>query len=1059
MSLAGYYNRFNPQQGYDQLLFRAARGLQSAELNEIQSVILERIRSIGDALFRDGDIVQGCEIVVDAVTGAVTVQTGLVYIRAGVRSVAERSFTVPTSGIVAIGVRYTESTITELEDPALRDPAVGTRNYQEPGAGRLRIATIWGYDSDGSTGQFFPVYTVENGVLQNRIEPPQLDGVIQAIARYDREANGHYVVTGLMARAIGIEGAEQVISVSEGIANIAGFKVDRPNAQRLRLAIDPTLQLVTSEPKIFLPNGGAMRVETNRAPIAEIVANQGTIEISETVTRGPFSGGRDPLVKTAVVQIVSVTQGGTTYLAGTDYIQAGDEVDWSPTGRPEPAPGSSYTVVYRYIGDLPVTAQDADGFTTSGAVAGTTVLTTYRWMLPRIDALALSPSGELRRIKGNSTANRPARPPIPADQLVIAYLAQDWRGMPTIANDAIRTLPVSELEEMKDRIDRLFQLVAIERLRTDVSLREPSAKAGVFVDPFLDDDMRDQGVPQTAAIFGGVLTLPISASVVDAPLNNHRVWTIDYDLVPVVEQLQRSGSMKINPYMSFQPIPASVRLEPGVDLWTVVDTLWASDITQRFVTGGGWGVLSETTQTEVRVNLRREQAAEFLRSRTVGFEVEGFGPSERLVELTFDGIDLTPNPQLVASGNGLLSGSFTIPSNVPAGSKAVTFRGHGGSFGAATYIGRGLIITEERQRILTTRVVTGNQPAPAPQGWDPLAQTFVLRQGRHVGAIDLWFAAKGGTAPVVVQLRTVENGIPTSRVLAETAISHAQINITPAQHTRFVFENPPWLDADTEYAFVVATDDADHALRIAELGTFDPTTGWITAQPYTVGVLLTSSNARTWTPQQTMDLTFRIHAARFTSASRTISLGQINAAGLTDLIPLIGVDRPTADTEVDLVVSLPNGQSFSLVDAQVLSLSEVLSGQVTISAVLRGSETAAPILFPGTQAILGALASTATYVSRAFECGTARTVTVVLEAATPGTSGVQVQVLNQGGNQLGTSDWTTVPFDRGEDVGDGWSERSFRRTGFTADFTRLRIVLSGSALHRPFVRRLRAIVT
>jgi hypothetical protein len=127
--------------------------------------------------------------------------------------------------------------------------------------------------------------------------------------------------------------------------------------------------------------------------------------------------------------------------------------------------------------------------------------------------------------------------------------------------------------------------------------------------------------------------------------------------------------------------------------------------------------------------------------------------------------------------------------------------------------------------------------------------------------------------------------------------------------------------------------------------------------------------------------------------------------------------------------------------------------------VLRGSETSAPILFPGTQAILGSLSSTGTYVSRAFPCGTDRTVTIVLEGNTPGTASIQVQVLNDGGDQLGTDDWTTVPFDSGEDVGDGWSERSFRLTGFTADFTRIRLVLTGSALHRPFVRRLRAIVT
>jgi hypothetical protein len=31
---------------------------------------------------------------------------------------------------------------------------------------------------------------------------------------------------------------------------------------------------------------------------------------------------------------------------------------------------------------------------------------------------------------------------------------------------------------------------------------EPSSKRGVFVDPFLDDDLRDQGITQTAAVVG-----------------------------------------------------------------------------------------------------------------------------------------------------------------------------------------------------------------------------------------------------------------------------------------------------------------------------------------------------------------------------------------------------------------------------------------------------------------------------------------------------------------------------------------------------------------------------
>lgn len=53
---------------------------------------------------------------------------------------------------------------------------------------------------------------------------------------------------------------------------------------------------------------------------------------------------------------------------------------------------------------------------------------------------------------------------------------------------------------------------------------------------------------------------------------------------------------------------------------------------------------------------------------------------------------------------------------------------------------------------------------------------------------------------------------------------------------------------------------------MAELGKYDAVhERWVTSQPYQVGVLLSSSNASTWTPHQDRDLTFRLLGARFTA--------------------------------------------------------------------------------------------------------------------------------------------------------------------------------------------------
>jgi len=131
-----YYNLFDPAKHYTQLLFRAGDGLQSRELNEIQSTLMHRLQGVADALLKDGDIVSGANLQIDADTGLVTLEAGRVYLRGAVREVPAASFTVPVDGRVAVGVRFTTRTVTELEDPNLREPDVCRR--RSPGAGKGR---------------------------------------------------------------------------------------------------------------------------------------------------------------------------------------------------------------------------------------------------------------------------------------------------------------------------------------------------------------------------------------------------------------------------------------------------------------------------------------------------------------------------------------------------------------------------------------------------------------------------------------------------------------------------------------------------------------------------------------------------------------------------------------------------------------------------------------------------------------------------------------------------------------------------------------------------------
>jgi len=652
---------------------------------------------------------------------------------------------------------------------------VGVRNYQEPGAGRLQETLAWGWEgagtSDGQPGDFHAVYALDNGLLENRRQPPVLDGVITSLARYDFDANGHYVIDGLGVRFLETDttSQEHLFSVAEGRANIDGFKVERTQSQRLRLPIDPDLQRVSSEPQVFNNSGdGSMVVTINRPPLAQVLDIKVTQQKTETVAHGAFTGSRDVLTEPTVVAVLTIQQGGTTYAQGTDYKVVGDEIDWSPGGA-EPAPGSSYQVTYQYIASLTPTDLTDTGFKVSGVVQGSTMYLDYQWKLPRVDVLALTADGQVERIKGISQVRNPVAPSVPASRLALAEIAYDWRSTstPEVRNIAIRTIKVSELTAMQRQIADLYDLMALERLRVDANIREPAAKKGLFVDNFLDDDLRDQGAAQTGAIVAGVLTLPITAGAQHAKENGNALITLDYTLTPVIEQLARTGSMKINPYQAFEPVPARVTLNPAVDQFTVTNTTWASDVTERLVEGSG--VLEQVVETRrsEQVLASRSEEAQFLRSLNVAYRVEGFGPSEALAALRFDGLGISQPAGTAANASGLLTGTFQIPPAIPAGAKLVEFLGAGGSYGSATYVGRGQIVTETRRRILTTVV----------RRWDPLAQTFTLPERRLIGGLELWFTTKGGTAPVIVQIRETQVGIPTTTVLTEGRLLASDIKI------------------------------------------------------------------------------------------------------------------------------------------------------------------------------------------------------------------------------------------------------------------------------------------
>lgn len=657
-NLPGVYNRFDSSKNYEKHLFRAGYVLQSAEMNEIQESAIYRAKSLGDALFRDGDVIRDAVVVIDPETGATTCESGAVYLRGAVRGVPSGSFTIPIDRSVAIGIWLIESTVTASDDPELRDPAAETRNYSEPGAARLKIEPKWGYDEDGTpNGEFFPIYYADNGQLRAKEAPPQLDSVSQAIARYDRDSTGSsYVVSGLgVVQLDDLEDGTQVYSVQAGRARVNGFGVSLNTSRRLTYEAVPDQRFIDSEPHASTTSG-AQRINLDRTPIGQITQVRITASKTVTLVHGTVPGAQDPLPDTSVVTITEVKQGATVYEPGDDYLLTAGRVDWSPGGA-EPAPGSSYTVTYQYITSVTPTDIDSTGFTVTGAVPGTLVLTNYWVKLPRIDRLCLNDEGAFVWVKGVATDYDPVRPAIPSNMLALCQVVQTWDDNRRIINDGVRMVSMSEIELMNARLDRLTDLIAQQNLISNLSTREAAAKKGVFVDPFLDDSQRDDGQTQTAATIGGALTLPIDGDALGLSADVSAPQTCAYTLEPILSQTARTGEMKINPYMAFDVPPKPVTLMPAVDRWTEKQTTWKSPITERFIVDNAikdayhkklyGGKLENypsflTSSTTVNTLSSTTTAIEYLRQIEVKFEVKGWGPNEQLTKLTFDGIAVTP---------------------------------------------------------------------------------------------------------------------------------------------------------------------------------------------------------------------------------------------------------------------------------------------------------------------------------------------------------------------------------------------------------------------------------
>jgi hypothetical protein len=196
-----------------------------------------------------------------------------------------------------------------------------------------------------------------------------------------------------------------------------------------------------------------------------------------------------------------------------------------------------------------------------------------------------------------------------------------------------------------------------------------------------------------------------------------------------------------------------------------------------------------------------------------------------------------------------------------------------------------------RRTISETRVETGRvtipEPAP-PRNWDPLSQSFFVdpntfERGMYLTSIDLFFRTKSQSADayVTVEVRELDNGFPSPELISDgdnAVVKNPNINVSvdATTATKFSFKNPIYLSPGVDYCFTVkpSNNDPDYALWVAELGAIDitePDKQTRIESAYNSGVLFSSSNDKTWSVKQNIDMKFTMRIAEFDTTTSKVA--------------------------------------------------------------------------------------------------------------------------------------------------------------------------------------------
>lgn len=448
--------------------------------------------------------------------------------------------------------------------------------------------------------------------------------------------------------------------------------------------------------------------------------------------------------------------------------------------------------------------------------------------------------------------------------------------------------------------------------------------------PFIRDNIRlvydSDNTNNTVQRSGDLITLPYTHSVV-----------IDQNLASETMNINPFAVITSTGFMVMSPSSdewVETQYKPDEVIQGEIQSNVNADRLRQALQNGWTGASGtdvitsdRTVREQVGDVIVEVQVIPWMRSRNVAFRVVGLRPNTKYFPF-FNNVDVsdwcnddsftrvafntttygnrysnaTAHPfgtdELISNDEGTVEGSFFIPSTDTLKFKtgSSTFKlldvstgdeNDAVSFALGTFTSAGVLQTRQKTIRSTRHVQVERVPPPpavnifgdGPGPSDPLAQTFFVDRveypnGMFLTKVEVYFSSKDSIIPVICQIVTVENGIPTTTVLPDAVATLSPSDVTidvsndmatlRTNGTQFTFEEPVYLLPGREYAFVLKAETTDYNVYVAKTYDFvlGTTAARVNKQP-TLGSLFQSQNSSTWTPDQTRDIMFKLYRAEF----------------------------------------------------------------------------------------------------------------------------------------------------------------------------------------------------